>query len=63
MGNAFVGLNIARSSLVAHQAAIDVTGHNLANVQTEGYSRQRPALTQALPIPTAHGTMGSGVNV
>lgn len=34
-------LNIARSGLNAHQTALRVTGHNVANVNTPGYSRQR----------------------
>lgn len=62
MANIFFGLNIGRSALVAHQTALDVTGHNLANVQTEGYSRQRTTLTQSLPIQTPQGALGSGVD-
>ncbi|MBI5017397.1 MAG: flagellar hook-associated protein FlgK [Deltaproteobacteria bacterium] len=62
MSNIFFGLNIGRSSLLAHQTALDVTGHNLANVQTEGYSRQRVALTASLPIQSPQGPEGSGVN-
>ena len=41
----FGGLNIGRSALYAHRRALDVTGHNLANVNTPGYSRQRVELT------------------
>ena len=33
-------LVIGRSGLLANQAAIEVTGHNLANIATRGYSRQ-----------------------
>ncbi|MBI5445536.1 MAG: flagellar hook-associated protein FlgK [Deltaproteobacteria bacterium] len=62
MANIFFGLNIGRSALLANQAAIDVTGHNLANVQTEGYSRQRVTLAPSLPIQTAQGPVGSGVS-
>lgn len=40
MGN-FSGLNIALSALYAQRRALDVTGQNVANVNTEGYSRQR----------------------
>lgn len=63
MSNIFFGLNIGRSSLLAHQTALDVTGHNLANVETEGYSRQRVSLTTSLAIQTAQGPVGSGVNM
>ncbi|GAB4263472.1 MAG: hypothetical protein Kow0092_14400 [Deferrisomatales bacterium] len=62
MANVFFGLNIGRSSLLAHQAALDVTGHNLANIQTEGYSRQRVEFGQAMPVLTPQGSLGSGVN-
>jgi flagellar hook-associated protein 1 FlgK len=62
VSNIFFGLNIGRSSLLAHQTALDVTGHNLANVQTEGYSRQRVALTASTPIQSPQGPEGSGVN-
>jgi flagellar hook-associated protein 1 FlgK len=41
----FDGLRIALSSLYAQQKAIQVTGQNIANVNTEGYSRQRVDMT------------------
>jgi flagellar hook-associated protein 1 FlgK len=34
-------LGIARTALLAQQRAIDITGRNIANADTEGYSRQR----------------------
>ena len=37
----FSGLNTADTALWAAQRAIDVTGQNVANVNTDGYSRQR----------------------
>jgi len=37
----FGGLDIARSALTATQKSIDLTGHNIANANTEGYTRQR----------------------
>ena len=36
----FSGIEIVRKSLYANQKAIDVTGHNIANANTKGYSRQ-----------------------
>ena len=41
----FDGLRIALSSLYAQQKAMQVTGQNIANVNTEGYSRQRVEMT------------------
>ena len=40
----FSGLRIALSSLYAQRKALQVTGQNIANVNTEGYSRQRVEL-------------------
>ena len=42
-GISFV-LNLARGALFAQQQGIAVTAHNIANVNTPGYSRQRPIL-------------------
>jgi flagellar hook-associated protein 1 FlgK len=41
----FNGLQIALSSLYAQRKALQVTGQNIANVNTEGYSRQRVDMT------------------
>jgi flagellar hook-associated protein 1 FlgK len=40
----FNGLRIALSSLYAQRKALQITGQNIANVNTEGYSRQRVEL-------------------
>ena len=37
----FGGLDLARRALTAHQLAVQVAGHNLANAATPGYSRER----------------------
>ena len=34
-------MNIALSGLNAHQAALNVVSHNIANINTEGYRRQQ----------------------
>src|SRR6202000_2671157 len=36
----FMGLQTALRGLIAQQEALDVTGHNIANANTLGYSRQ-----------------------
>lgn len=41
----FSGLNSALSALYAQRRALDITGQNIANVNTEGYSRQRVELS------------------
>lgn len=54
-------LSIARSALLTHQRAIDTTGHNIANANTEGYTRQRLALAAEVPLQTPIGQIGRGV--
>lgn len=46
--SSFTGLETARRGLLAHQRALELTGHNIANQATPGYSRQRVSL-QASP--------------
>ncbi len=41
MGSTFQGLEIARSALYAQQTALYTTSNNIANANTEGYTRQR----------------------
>lgn len=42
--SSFSGLNTALTSLIAQRQALEVTGQNIANVNTPGYTRQRAAL-------------------
>ena len=48
----FGGLDLARRALSAHQLALQVAGHNLANAATPGYSRERVNL---VPSPERRG--------
>ena len=52
---------IGTSALVAYQRALEVTGHNVANVGTDGYSRQQLQLATRPPIVTGIGSLGTGV--
>jgi len=68
--SSFYGLQTSLRGLLAQQRSIDVTGHNIANASTRGYSRQEAALaaTSALVLPAATQTgagahLGSGVDV
>jgi flagellar hook-associated protein 1 FlgK len=54
-------LNLAKEALVTHQLAISVTGHNVANVNTPGYSRQTLGLTTPTASPAGIGYIGNGV--
>ena len=56
-------LNIGASGLLASQTAINTTGHNIANANVEGYSRQQ-AVPQTRPaIYDQSGFIGTGVDV
>lgn len=61
MPNLFGLLNIGQSALHTQQKAIDVTGNNIANVNTPGYSRQRLVVRQGSPIRVDGMTMSTGV--
>ena len=50
MTSTFLGLEIGRRSIHAHQQAQHVTGHNLNNLNTEGFSRQRATISSFEPI-------------
>ncbi len=54
-------LSIARTALATHQRAIGVTGHNVANASTPGYTRQRLEIVAHTPLRTPHGPVGRGV--
>ena len=45
--SSFSTLNTALSGLQAHKRVIDVIGHNISNVNTEGYSRRQVLLEPA----------------
>lgn len=54
-------LDIGRGALFASQTAIEVSGNNIANVNTPGYARQAVRLEEQIAINTAPGQIGTGV--
>ena len=65
MRSTFAGLSIASSGLFAAQRALDITGHNISNVNTRGYSRQRlnQAAQDPMSIVGGQGQLGLGVEM
>lgn len=59
----FYSLQIARTGLVASQKALDVTSHNIANANTEGYTRQRLDFSSRQGVTANKITIGSGVDI
>ncbi|BBO66787.1 flagellar hook-associated protein 1 [Desulfosarcina alkanivorans] len=62
MANMIYGmLNVAQTALLTQQKALDITANNIANVNTEGYSRQRLNMEQNEPVRYEGGTLSTGV--
>ncbi|QPC47515.1 flagellar hook-associated protein FlgK [Mangrovibacillus cuniculi] len=68
MRSTFSGLETARRAMFTQQGALKVTGHNIANANTPGYTRQRANFQQTEPYPNAAinrpnipGQVGTGV--
>jgi flagellar hook-associated protein 1 len=62
---AYTGLDTALRGLEAAQAGIDTTGHNIANANTTGYSRQVVDLTEApaYTLPGFSDVTGAGIQL
>lgn len=66
MPGPFHGLDLASRALRSFQRALDVTGHNIANVNTRGYSRQTVDFVQTDPTYFYNGgrqALGTGVSI
>ncbi|MBB6632593.1 flagellar hook-associated protein FlgK [Cohnella thailandensis] len=68
MRSTFMGLETAKRSLMTQQTALQTTGHNVANANTAGYTRQTVNMVASRPIEaigltksTAAGQIGTGV--
>jgi flagellar hook-associated protein 1 len=68
MVSTFHGLETAKRGMFTQQSALSVVGHNIANANTPGYSRQRVNFQQTEPYPGASfnrpqipGQIGTGV--
>ncbi len=55
-------MSLAGQALMTQQRAISVTSHNIANVNTPGYSRQQLIMTTNTPLDSSIGPMGNGVS-
>ena len=52
MPSTFLGLNVSYTGLVASNAALNTTSNNIANIETDGYSRYiRRQHRRLEPIP------------
>lgn len=63
MSNLSAALNTAKLALAAQQFGLSVAGHNIANVNTDNYSRQTISFTATEPYKFGGHVVGSGVRV
>jgi flagellar hook-associated protein 1 len=61
MSGLFQGLEIGKRAMASHQAWLQTIGHNIANANTPGYSRQRVSLVSTYPMRQPAGIIGTGV--
>ncbi|MDR1616189.1 MAG: flagellar hook-associated protein FlgK [Syntrophomonadaceae bacterium] len=66
----FFGLEIGKKAIMTNQSALTVTGHNIANTSTTGYSRQVAGLVTTTPLHAPSltgnnriGQVGTGVDI
>ncbi len=63
MPSIFALLNTSRRALDAGQLGVQIANHNIANVNTPGYTRQELVLSPMRTLLTPFGEMGVGVRV
>ena len=61
MSGGLIGIGL--SGLRAHQTALSVTGNNVSNTNTPGYSRQEAIFVDNQSLLTGAGYLGQGVNL
>lgn len=59
----FSSLEIGKRALIAQKFGLDITGNNIANVNTPGYSRRAAILTETEQIRQKGNHLGTGVVV
>lgn len=63
MASTFGSLEIAKSGMMAYNAALQTTAHNVANIETKGYSKQTVNMVSLVGNKTSVTVQGFGVNV
>ena len=62
MAGLFDGLELGKRALNTHQLWLNTIGHNIANVNTPGYTRQRVNISTTPPQELPQGMVGTGVS-
>lgn len=67
MASTFHGLEVGKRALFVQQTALSITGHNIANVNSTGYTRQRAEMQATSPLSISAGInsfqLGTGVEI
>ena len=63
MASTFGTLEIAKSGMMTYNAALQTTAHNVANIETKGYSKQTVNTVSLVGNKTSVTVQGFGVNV
>jgi flagellar hook-associated protein 1 FlgK len=65
MRSSFFEFNVAATGLFAARGGLEITGHNIANAATPGYSRQRPERRATWPLTyyDGRGMVGTGTEI
>jgi flagellar hook-associated protein 1 len=63
MGTLSSALMMAAQALAAEQGALQAVSNNIANVNTPGYSREVPVLTENTPVQYGNQLFGQGVEL
>ena len=62
MSGLFLVMDIAKTALSTQQYGIEITGHNIANVNNPSYSRQNPVIEAKEPASYGGLLLGQGVD-
>ena len=63
MASTFGTLEIAKSGMMTYNAALQTTAHNVANIETKGYSKQTVNMVSLVGNKSSITVQGFGVNV
>lgn len=63
MSGIFQAIEIGKRALLSSQITLQTIGHNIANVNTPGFTRQRVLMWATKPMETTIGSIGTGVDI
>ena len=61
MAGLMQGLELGKRALLTTQLQLQTIGHNIANVDTPGFSRQRVNIRPTMPLEITAGSIGTGI--